>query len=148
MRSTLRSLKMIFDDEVSMVSSLNLAYMHLRLGRTVWWTRLEGMSCLLGTCFSCSGQWQSRVWEDMQCHKLGCATSVNIWTDSVVYDELTINERQKKDEEFSKMLDWWSQTTTFVSNYYKCNFWLQERQRFLSSYFHYKNSNSKVIIIY
>ena len=39
------------------------------------------------------------------CHKLGCATSVNIWTDSVVYDELTINERQKKDEEFSKMLD-------------------------------------------
>ena len=29
MRSTLHSLKMIFVDEVSMVSSLNLAYMHL-----------------------------------------------------------------------------------------------------------------------
>ncbi len=28
--------------------------------------------------------------------KLGCATSVNIWHNSVVYDELTINERQKK----------------------------------------------------
>ena len=37
--------------------------------------------------------------------KLGCATSVNIWRDSVVYDELTINERQRKDKAFSSMLD-------------------------------------------
>ena len=37
--------------------------------------------------------------------KLGCMTSVNIWQDSVVYDELTINERQKKDQVFSSMLD-------------------------------------------
>ena len=28
--------------------------------------------------------------------KLGCLTSVNIWRDTVIYDELTINERQKK----------------------------------------------------
>ena len=32
------------------------------------------------------------------CLKIGCVTSVNIWKDSVVYDELTINERQKKDD--------------------------------------------------
>ena len=37
--------------------------------------------------------------------KLGCMTSVNIWHDTVVYDELTINERQKKDQVFSSMLD-------------------------------------------
>ena len=37
--------------------------------------------------------------------QLGCATSINIWNDSVVYDELTINERQKTDKEFSSMLD-------------------------------------------
>ena len=30
---------------------------------------------------------------------------MNIWKDSVVYDELTINERQKKDGKFSAMLD-------------------------------------------
>ena len=30
---------------------------------------------------------------------------VNIWRDSVVYDELTINERQKSDAEFATMLD-------------------------------------------
>ena len=37
--------------------------------------------------------------------QLGCATAVNIWKDSVIYDELTINERQKIDKEFSSLLD-------------------------------------------
>ena len=37
--------------------------------------------------------------------KLGCATSVNIWKDTVVYEELTINERKKKDKPFAAMLD-------------------------------------------
>ena len=30
---------------------------------------------------------------------------MNIWRDTVVYEELTINERQKKDKEYSVMLD-------------------------------------------
>ena len=38
------------------------------------------------------------------CHKLGCATAVNIWGECVEYDELTINERQKNDEKFSSLL--------------------------------------------
>ena len=37
--------------------------------------------------------------------KLGCMTSVNICQENVVYDELTINECQKKDQAFSSMLD-------------------------------------------
>ena len=37
--------------------------------------------------------------------QLGCAASLNILKECVVYDELTINERQKKDEEFSSMLN-------------------------------------------
>ena len=37
--------------------------------------------------------------------KLGCMTSVNILQDTVLYDELTINERQKTDLVFSSMLD-------------------------------------------
>ena len=36
--------------------------------------------------------------------QLGCATAIIIWKDSVMYDELTINERQKKTE-FSSLLD-------------------------------------------
>ena len=38
-------------------------------------------------------------------YRLGCATSVNIWNDCIVYDELTINERQKTGAQFSKMID-------------------------------------------
>ena len=30
---------------------------------------------------------------------------MNIWRDSVIYDELTTNERQKSDEDFATMLD-------------------------------------------
>ena len=37
--------------------------------------------------------------------KLGCMTLVNIWQETVLYDKLTINERQKKDQAFSSMLD-------------------------------------------
>ena len=36
---------------------------------------------------------------------LGCAASINIWRDSVTYDELTINERPKSDAEFADILD-------------------------------------------
>ena len=44
------------------------------------------------------------TWKSLQL-KLGCAATVNIWKDAVEYDELTINERQKQDQEFSSMLD-------------------------------------------
>ena len=37
--------------------------------------------------------------------RLGCVTAVNIWRESVVYDELTINERQKQDPEFGQLLN-------------------------------------------
>ena len=37
--------------------------------------------------------------------KLGCIGSGNIWKHTVTYDELTINERQKKDPVYSKILD-------------------------------------------
>ena len=37
--------------------------------------------------------------------RLGCVTAVNIWRESVVYDELTINESQKQDPEFGQLLN-------------------------------------------
>ena len=48
--------------------------------------------------------------------QLGCATAVNIWKDSVVYDELIINLRQKKDKEFSLLLDCGLLLETRLSN--------------------------------
>ena len=37
--------------------------------------------------------------------RMGCMTSVNIWKEAIVYDELTINGRQKKDSSFVDVLD-------------------------------------------
>ena len=37
--------------------------------------------------------------------KLGCMGSGNIWKDDIIYDKLTINERQKSDPIYSKVLD-------------------------------------------
>ena len=92
-----------------MVSSLNLAYMHLRLeelfGGHDWF---GGRNVLfVGDLLQLQPVNGSPEFEKITkkslCPKLGYAASINIY-DSVVYDELTINERQKKDENFSKML--------------------------------------------
>ena len=52
-------------------------------------------------CFSCSSD--ASVFENMVntviLSKLGCMMSVNIWKETIVYDELTIKERQKTDME-------------------------------------------------
>ena len=37
--------------------------------------------------------------------RLGSIGCMNIWKDTVVYDELTINECQKNDVQFTKILD-------------------------------------------
>ena len=37
--------------------------------------------------------------------RLGCIASLNIWKDCVAYDELTINQRQKNDPMYTKILD-------------------------------------------
>ena len=46
-----------------------------------------------------------RITSKAVAQKLGCMTSINIWQDTVVYDELTINECQKQDQAFSSMLN-------------------------------------------
>ena len=45
-----------------------------------------------------------RVSQKAILHKLG-NTAINIWQEVVVYNELTINERQKTETKFSEMLD-------------------------------------------
>ena len=104
-------MKIIIVDEVSMVSSLNFAYMHLRLeelfGSHDWFGSKNML--FVGDLLQLQPVNGHPVFEiipqkSLQ-YKLGCATSVNIWRDAITYDELTINERQKKDVEFSSMLD-------------------------------------------
>ena len=111
MRASLSQLRLLIIDEISMVSSLNLAYIHLRLdeifAKDEWF---GGVNVLfVGDILQLppvnGGAVFERISNKSITNKLGCMTSVNIWQVCVDYDELTINERQKKDETFSLMLD-------------------------------------------
>ena len=111
MKTTLRDMKLLIVDEVSMVSSLTLAHIHLRLeeifGEQEWFGSKNVL--FVGDLLQLQPVNGQPVFEKVSSKavtlKLGCATSVNIWRDTVVYDELTINERQSNDLEFSTMLD-------------------------------------------
>ena len=90
-----------------MVSSLNLAYIHLRLeelfGGEDWFGDVNIL--FVGDLLQLQPVNGRPVFEAVDriavCHKPGCAVTVNIWKECVEYDQLTINERQKKDGEFS-----------------------------------------------
>ena len=95
---------------MSMVSSLTMTYMHLRL------EELFGSSYWFGSKNMFVGDFLQlqpvngnpvfqKITQKSLLHKLGCTTAVNIWKDSVIYDELTINEQQKSDATFATMLD-------------------------------------------
>ena len=89
-----------------MLSNLNLACVHLRLdeifGGDQWF---GGVNILLQLPPVNGAPVFDRLTNKSGTSKLGCMTSVNIWQDNVVYDELTINGHQKKDQAFSLMLD-------------------------------------------
>ena len=107
MRTTLRNLKLLIIDEMSMVSSLNLAYINLRhlVVANVLGQKMFFVGDLLQLLPVKGEPVFAKVTQKDVTSKLQGLTSVNFWKDSIVYDELTINERQKKDHEFSSMLD-------------------------------------------
>ena len=111
MRTNLRSLKLVIIDEVSRLSNLNLAYIHLRLeelfGGSDWFGSMNvifvgdllQLPPVNGLPVFC------KLTNRAVSSKLGCMGSVNIWRDTITYDELIINERQKKDPMYSQLLD-------------------------------------------
>ena len=110
MKTKLRSVILIIVDEISMVSSLTLTYMHLRLeelfGGDDWFGSRNMMFVGDLQLQPVNGnQVFQNITQKALLHKLGCTASVNIWRDSVIYDKLTVNERQKSDAEFATMLD-------------------------------------------
>ena len=94
-----------------MVSSLNLAYLHLRLeelfGSNEWFggKNILFVEDILQLQPVNGNPVFKTISQKSLTRRLGCAASINIWRDSVVYDELTINERQKSDKGFSLLLD-------------------------------------------
>ena len=111
MRAALSDVKLFIIDEISMVSSINLAFVHLRLeelfGSSEWFGSRNML--FVGDLLQLPPVHGSPVFEKVATKsilsQLGCAAAINIWRDCVTYDELTINERQKNDPQFSSMLD-------------------------------------------
>jgi len=80
--------------------------MHLRLEEQFGGNEWFGATCFVGNILQYNlsmGRPSLKKFPKNLSYKLGCAASVNIWRHCVLYDELTINERQKT--EFSSMLD-------------------------------------------
>ena len=102
MCASLSQLRLLIIDEISMVSILNLSYIHLCLdeifAKDEWF---GGMNVLFaGDILQLPPVNGGPVFEHISkksiTNKLGCITSVNIWQVCINYDKLTINERQKK----------------------------------------------------
>ena len=87
MKKQLLNVKLIIIDEISMVSSLNLAYMHLRLeelfGGDEWFGNRNML--FVGDILQLQPVSGNPVFETITqkslLHKLGCAAYVNIWRD-------------------------------------------------------------------
>ena len=111
MRAALSDVKLFIIDEISMVSSINLAFIHLRLeelfGSSEWFGSRNIL--FVGDLLQLPPVRGSPIFEKVATKsilsQLGCAAAINIWRDCVLYDELTINERQKNDPQFTSMLD-------------------------------------------
>ena len=106
-RIQLENVKVFIIDELSMVSSLNLAYIYLRLeeifGADEWFggkTMLFVGNILHFPPVNGTPVFQ-QVPNKVISLRLGSIGSVNIWKETVLYDELTINERQKSDKTYT-----------------------------------------------
>ena len=94
-----------------MVSNLNLTYLHLRLdniyGSNDWFGSKNII--FVGDLLKLPPVNGRPVFQNVSStivkQRLGSGCAINIWKETVEYDELTINERQKGDQEFFAMLD-------------------------------------------
>ena len=90
-----------------MVSSLNLIYIHLRLDELFGGDDWFGpRTCFLLEIFYNYNQlmgilFMKELHKSHLAAKLGCIASINIWKDTLTYEELTENVHQKEDSHYS-----------------------------------------------
>jgi hypothetical protein len=108
-RNTLKNLKLLIVDEVSMISSLTLLYMHLRLSEIMSCQQLfGGVSVVFFADFlqlpPVKGNQPFVPVSFLEAkQRLGAIAPIDIWG-SFKYDELTINMRQKDDQSYASLL--------------------------------------------
>ena len=108
-RATLKDLKLIIIDEMSMVSSLTLLYIHLRLTEVM--TSDEAFGGISIVCFGDflqlppvkGNQPFQPVTAQEAKQRLGAISSLSLW-EKFEYDELTINVRQNGDAAYASLL--------------------------------------------
>ena len=95
LQTTFRALKIIIVDEVSMVSNLNLTYLHLRLD-DIYGSGSKNI-IFVGDLLQLPPVNGRPVFQNVSStifkQRLGSGCVFNIWKETVEYDELTINER-------------------------------------------------------
>ena len=111
MKATLKNVKLFIINEFSMMSSLNLIYIHLRLdelfGGDDWFAskNMLFVGDLLQLQPANGNPIYERITQKSLAAKLGCIASINIWKDTLRYEELTENICQKEDSEYASLLD-------------------------------------------
>ena len=129
MKTKLRGVKLIIGDEISMVSSLTLTYTHLRLeglfGGDDWFGARNMMFVgdLQLQPVNSNPVFQN-ITQKTILHKLKCTASVDIWRDSVVYDELTSeckihNYILRSQIRNSRLSNFWPHTCSSTPRYAK-----------------------------
>ena len=108
-RQTLKSLRLLICDEVSMVSSLTLLYIHLRLSEIFNSSDLFGGVSVVFFCdlLQLPAVKGNSVFMPVSCleakQRIGCIAPISLWQ-SFEYDELTINMRQSSDQKYAQLL--------------------------------------------
>ena len=109
LKATLKDLKLLIVDEVSMVSSLSLLYIHLRQTEIMAKDELFGgisvifFADLLQLPPVKGNQPFITVTSLEAKQRIGCIGTVDLWS-KFEYDELTINMRQRGDKDYADLL--------------------------------------------
>uniref|UniRef100_A0A8D8Z998 ATP-dependent DNA helicase n=1 Tax=Cacopsylla melanoneura TaxID=428564 RepID=A0A8D8Z998_9HEMI len=113
-RDNMKSVILLIIDEISMVSNIMLLYIHFRLTE-VYNTSDEGDGwfgkihlIVLGDLLQLSPVMEGPPFEQISQGTIdkcvACIGSIDFWKELFTYDELTINVRQNKDQEFASIL--------------------------------------------
>ena len=108
-RATLKGLRLLIVDEISMVSSLTLMFVHLRLTDIMSNNNLFGgiSTVFFGDFFQLPPVKGNQPFVPVTYleakQRLGAIGTVDIWSE-MTYDELTVNVRQRGDQEYAQLL--------------------------------------------
>lgn len=92
MQETLTNLRLLIVDEISMISSLLLAYIRLRLAETAGKNEFFGGICFIFWRSSTLTSEMSSILNWLSSQLIGSVGVINIWKDYFIYDDFILHE--------------------------------------------------------